>query len=1008
MVKNEKIGAIAVVGGGIAGIQASLDLADFGFKVYLIDSAPSIGGKMSQLDKTFPTMDCSICIQAPKMVEVERHPNIELFTFSELVAISGSKGSFNLEILKKARFIDEEKCTGCGLCVDACLLRGRIPNEFNEGTDKRGAIYIPFSQAVPLKALIDKEKCIYIKKGKCGKFPACKNACPADAIDFKQKDKKITINAGSIILAQGYNIFNDIPKRYKPFHPDVVTSLQFERLICASGPMEGHLVKPSDGKEPKRIGFIQCVGSRCKENELCSSVCCVYATKEAIIVKEHNPEAEIYIFYIDLRAFGKGFEEFVVRARDEYGINYIKTRVSEVIEEEGKLFVQYEGEDSIARVELDMIVLSVGLMPSKSTKELSEICSISYDEYGFFKTEMDRPVETDIPGIYVCGCSEGPMDIPDSVCQASGAACKAEALLAEVRNSLTVKKEYPPEKEISGDLRIGVFICECGINIGGVVDVPKVAEYTKTLSNVAFVNVNKYTCSKEGNEIIKNAIREYNLNRVVVASCTPRTHEPLFQNTCREASLNPYLFEFVNIRDQCSWVHAREPERATNKACDLVRMGVAKARLLNPLRTQKVPVIQRALVIGGGISGMTAALDIASQGFFVYLVEKESELGGILKHLWKLHNGKRNSDILNELIKMVESNERIAVYKEAEIQEVEGYVGNFKAKIKTPVAIEEIEFGAVIIAVGGKELKPEGYYEYGKKENVVTQMEFEKMLEKGELNQSCIVMIQCVGSRNDERQYCSRICCTEACKNAITAKEKSNAEVFVLYRDMRTYGYSEILYKKAREKGVLFIRYTEEKSPRFENGVLSVFDSLLGEEIEIKPDLVVLSCPIIANERNEKFSKMFKVPLDANGFFLEAHVKLYPMDFATDGVFLCGAAHSPRLIDECISQASGAVSRACRILSAKEGVETEAIISLVDEEKCVGCGICESVCPYGAIEVVEKEKEGRKANVTVVKCKGCGTCGSSCIKEAITMQHFSNEQLVSQEKAALEIADSMK
>lgn len=995
-----KIGAVCVVGGGIAGMQASLDLADSGFKVYLIESSPSIGGKMSQLDKTFPTMDCSICIQSPKMVEVGRHQNIELLTFSELKSVSGSEGNFHLEILKKSRFVDLEKCTGCGECTKVCLLKNKILNEFDVGTSKRGAIYVPFPQAVPLKALIDKNRCIYLTKGKCKDSPVCADVCDADAIKFDQEDENITIDVGSIILSPGYGLFENISKRYLPEHPDVVTSLQFERLVCASGPMKGHLVRPSNGKKPKKIGFIQCVGSRCEENEPCSSVCCVYATKEAIIVKEHEPDVEIYIFYIDIRAFGKGFEEFVVRAEKEYGINFLKSSVSEIVENNGNLFVRYENtkEGQIEEMNLDIVVLSNGLVPSKSTKELAEICGIKLNEYGYFKTSLEKPMETNVPGIYVCGAAGGPIDIPDSVAQSSGAAAKASCLLHSERNKLVCEAEYPPEIEIGGEPKIGVFVCHCGINIGGIVNVPKVVEYAKTLPNVVYTNENLYTCSQETNEIIKNAIKEHNLNRVVVAACTPRTHEPLFQNTCAQAGLNPYLFDFANIRDQCSWVHMNEPEKATEKAKDLVRMAVSKARLLTPLKKSKVQVTQKALVIGGGVSGMTAALDIANQGLQVYLVEKEKELGGFLKDITKMHDGKKSSDLLGDLVKNISENEYIDVFTGSKVKNVEGYVGNFKADIISGEdnGKTEIDFGACVIAIGGDELKPDGYG-YKKNKNVFTQLEFEKVLEDG-FDAKNIVMIQCVGSRNEERPYCSRVCCTEAVKNALRIKkEKSDANVFILHRDMRTYGVLETMYKNAMDQGVIFIRYEKEDPPSFENGVVSVIDSLLGKKIQIKPDILVLSTAMVSKENGKEIGGMFKVPLDRNGFFFEAHVKLRPIDFATDGVFLCGAAHFPKLIEECIAQASGAASRACRVLSRKD-VKTEGIVSAVDEKKCVGCGVCEEVCPYGAISVKENIAE-----VTAVLCKGCGCCGSSCIRRAITMYHFSDEQLMSQARAALEV-----
>lgn len=1000
MGKIGKIGAVAVVGGGIAGIQATLDLVELGFKVYLIESGPSIGGRMAQLDKTFPTLDCSMCILSPKLVEVARHPNVELLSFSELISVSGSAGNFHLEVVKKTRYVDEEKCTGCGECAKHCPVE--IIDDFNAGTCGTKNIYIPFPQASPLLAVRSSETCIH-----CG---VCQLVCEAEAIDFNLKEEVITIDVGSIILAPGFEPFDpSVLKRYKLDNPDVVTSLQFERLECASGPLEGHLIRPSDGKKPKKIGFIQCVGSRDTSGLggtiCCSSVCCVYATKEAIVVKEHIPDVEIYIFVMDLRAFGKGFEEFITRAEKEYKINYIRSRVPEIIEEEGKLAVKYEDvrTNKIKQIDLDFIVLSVGLLPSKSVKKLSETCGVALDDYGYFHKTIQHPIETNVPGIYVCGAAGGPIDIPDSVAQASGAAVKASGLLASERGTLVAKEEYPAEKEIGEEIRIGAFICDCGINIGGIVNVPEVVEYTKALPNVVFVDRNKYTCSKEGNEIIKKAIKEQDLNRVVVASCTPRTHEPLFQNTCREAGLNPFLFEMANIRDQCSWVHMNEPEKATKKACDLVRGVISKSRFLTPLAKQKVPVIQKALVLGGGVSGMTAALDIAYQGIPVYLVEREKELGGFLRKITTLQDGTKASDILDAITKKIQKNGLLQVFTGAELRSVEGYVGNFKGEIGGDGFSREIEFGAAIIATGAQDFKPDGMYDYGKRKNVVTQLELEKILSDsmpGDLKS--VVMLQCVGARNEERPYCSRICCIEAVKNALTIKERSpSTEVFVLYRDLRTYGVWEDLYRKARESGVLFIRYEEEKLPIFEDGIITVYDSLLNDEIQIKPDYLVLSTPMVANEGNERINRMFKVPLDENRFFLEAHVKLRPLDFATSGVFLCGTAHAPKLIDESIVQASGAASRACTILSRKE-IETEGIVAIVDEEMCIGCGTCVAICPYKAMEFSEERRAYPSSNFQMVvkniniACKGCGTCAAECPAGAINLGHYEDDQILAQ------------
>ncbi len=992
-------GSVAVVGGGIAGIQAALDLADSGFKTYLIESRPSIGGVMSQLDKTFPTNDCAMCILSPKLVETGRHPNIELLSYSDVKSITGKAGDFKVKVVKKARYVDETKCTGCGTCTEKCP--SKVLDEYNAGMSKRKAIYIPFAQAIPRVATIDAAHCLFLTKGKCG---VCKKVCGPKAVDYEQKDKEIELDVGSVILATGFKPFDpSILKHYRFDHPDVITSLQFERLLSASGPTQGHVTKQSDGKVPKKIAFIQCVGSRNPriDRKHCSSVCCMYATKESIIAKEHDPELDITIFHIDIRAFGKNFEEFYNRAQKEYGIKYVNSRPPEVIvDADNNLSIKHEDftTGELKTDAFDMIVLSIGLDPADSTRMIAESSGIALDEFGNFATSIENPVETSVPGIYVCGTAQGPKDIPDTVAQASAAASKAAALLSGERGTLIKEKEFPTEKSLSPEPRIGVFVCHCGINIGSVVNVPNVVAYAKTLPNVAHAQEMLYACSSDSQVTIKDAIEKNNLNRVVVASCTPRTHEPLFQNTCREAGLNPYLFELANIREHCSWVHMKEKEKATEKAKAIVQMAVAKSALFQPLYKQKVPLINKALVLGGGVAGITAALDIANNGYHVTLVEREKELGGMLREITELYDGKKPSDVLKELIGKVNENKNISVMNEAELIKVEGYLGNFKGIVLSKGQEKEIEFGAAVVATGAQNLEPAGLFNYGKDPHVVTQAQLEKML-GSEIKANTITMIQCVGARNPEREYCGRTCCIDAVKNAIRIKKANkSANIYVLYRDMRTYGVMEKLYENARDLGVIFIKYDAQNPPKVQDGSVVVHDSMLNEDIELASDLVVLSTPLVAGE-NEVVNQLFKVPLDKNKFFLEAHPKLRPVDFATDGVFLCGSAQAPKLIDEAISQASAAASRACTILS-REFIETEGAISVVNEARCIGCGTCVTVCPYNApslVDVTVKVEEvtytTKKSRINPAACKGCGSCAAACPAGAITAQHFSSKEI---------------
>ncbi|NMG83016.1 MAG: NAD(P)-binding protein [Methanosarcinales archaeon] len=991
----EKVGSVLVVGGGVGGIQASLDLADSGYKVYLIEHKPSIGGGMAQLDKTFPTCDCSLCIESPKLVESSRHPNIDVLGYTELLSVDGESGNFIAKIKKKTRHVDINICTGCGLCTQKCVVKG-IPSEFDEGIGERRAIYIPFSQAVPNKATIDIDHCRIFAQNKICKV--CQKACTAGAIDYDLKDEYVDLNVGAILFATGAVPYDPSQlKQYLPDHPDVLTAMQFERLMCANGPTVGHVKRFSDGKEPKRIAFIQCVGSRNPKIgiEYCSAVCCNYATKESIITKEHNRDIDISIFYMDYRACGKGFEEFYKRGQDDYGINYVRSRVAEVYESDGNLNVKYEdlAHAKVKEESFDMVILSVGLSQPKKTQELLTSIGVDLNEFGNVATTIDHPVETNIKGIFVCGTAQGPKDIPETVAQSSGAAGKIGSLLSEARNTLTTKKELPPEKDVLGlEPRIGVFVCHCGINIGSIVNVPEVVEYVKTLPNVVYATEVPYACSDDGNKQIFNKIHELDLSRVVMAACTPRTHEPLFHATCAEAGLNPFLFEFANIREHCSWIHMNEKEKATEKAKEIVRMSIAKARLLEPLGRGEIPVNQKALVIGAGISGMSAALDLAAGGFPVYLVERTGELGGLLKHITSLPNGEDPEQIVSNTIKKVEENNLITVYPNSEVSDVSGSVGDFKAKIVSPEKEEEIDFGIAIIATGGEAFKPEGYYGYDGK-RVITQFELEQIIDKVEAN--TIVMIQCVGSREEApRTYCSKICCTEAVKNAIRIKEqKPKTEIFILYKDVRTYGTNEVLYTKAREAGVIFVRYDDDRKPVV-NEYVDVYDEFIGENIKIKPDLVVLSTPMVPNDDNAEVGKMFKVPLAPTKFFFEAHVKLRPVDFATDGVYLCGLAHGPKPIDECIAQASAAAGRASIPLAAGK-VIAEAIVASANEERCVGCAICEDKCAYLAVSI-----EDGKAVVNKAMCKGCGTCVTACPTGAMEQLHFKNNQILAQVKHA--------
>jgi heterodisulfide reductase subunit A len=1018
--RNPKVGAALVVGGGIGGMQAALDLADAGIKVYLLDSKPAIGGVMAQLDKTFPTNDCAMCTMAPRLVEIGRHPDIEIITLAEVTGIEGQAGDYTVTVRQQPRYVDCEKCTGCGTCVQACPL-GKlkasanrktqpIPDEYNEGLSFRPAIYIPYPQAVPNTPTVDPVNCLHMKTGKCD---ACIRACKRDAIDFDDKEKTFAINVGAVILSPGYQL---IDPRTKPAylygqHPNVITAVEFERILSASGPFQGKIQRPSDNAEPKRIAFIQCVGSRDSERDYCSSVCCMHATKQALMAKEHLGDLEIDVFYMDLRAYGKGFEAYYERAKAT-GVKYIRSRPVAVEKSggDGNLVIRYlaEGERKTAR-EYDLVVLSNGMQAPAKARQIADVFGGKLNEYDFCQTAPFRPAEPVREGIYCAGTFAEPKDIPETVMHASAAASKVLGLLNEAKGSMIVVKQYPPEIDVAGQaLRIGVFVCHCGSNIAGVVDVPKVVEYAKTLPDVVFVENNLYTCSNDAQDRIKQLIGEHRLNRVVVASCSPRTHEPLFRNTCREAGLNPYLFEMANIRDQCSWVHMAQRGPATEKAKDLVRIAVAKSRLLEPLQKGRVPVKKAALVIGGGLAGMTAAMELAAQGVAVSLVERKDELGGNLRHIHYLADGSDPQWEMLKLITKVNANPNIRVFTESKITAVGGSIGDFRTALSTPYGMEMVEHGVAIVATGAGVYDAHNY----DTPEVITQWDLESLLADPDMGwiHDTVVMIQCVGSRDEERPYCSRVCCSEAIKNALRIKQqRPRTNVYILYRDIRTYGFREKYYSQAREQGVVFLRYEDDRRPevvRDRDGVqVVVWSPLLEREIAIDTDLVVLSTGIVPDPSNQEIAQFLKVPRNQDGFFLEAHMKLRPVDFATDGVFVCGMAHAPKSIDETILQAQAAAARASAIL-AKDYVELEGTISTVIAENCDGCAYCIDVCPYTALSIEEYGSNGstrRMLQVNDSLCKGCGTCQATCPKEGIVVKGFRPEQLAAQVEAALEV-----
>jgi len=925
--------------------------------------------------------------------------NIELKTLSEIGKIKGTAGNFQVEITSQPRYIDEEKCIACGLCAEKCPKK--VTDPYNTGLAKRKSAYVEYAQAVPLKYAIDDQTCIYFQKnGKCG---ACKKLCPTEAVDFEQKPTTAVLDVGAVILSPGFKPFD--PSRFDNYSyaslPNVITSIEMERILAATGPTGGHLTRRSDDKEPKKIAWFQCVGSRdlnkC-DNAYCSSVCCMYSIKEAVIAKEHAGDAlDCAIFYMDTRTHGKEFEKFYNNAKDK-GVRFVNSRVHTVDPVDGSddLEVRYvtpEGE--IATEIFDMIVLSVGVEISPEIINLAQRLDLDLSAGNFCETAAVDPVATSREGIYVCGAFQGPKDIPESIMEASSAACRAGMTLSAVRDELVKEKTLPEEISVEGqENRIGVFVCNCGTNIGGIADVPAIAEYARSLPGVAYVEENLFSCSQDTQEKMVEVIKEQKLNRIVVAACTPRTHEPLFQETVRNAGLNSYLFEMANIRNQCTWVHANEKDKATDKSKDLVRMAVARAALLDPISDVTVEVNKSALVIGGGAAGMTAALSLAEQGFPATIVERSSAIGGQARDLTQTWKGQAVQPVLDDMIARVEKHPDVTVLLDSEVTDATGFVGNFETQVSTNGSSQTIAHGGIIMATGGEATDTTEYL-YGQNDRVSRWHDLEHHPEKLK-DARTVVFIQCVGSREDQRPYCSRICCTGSILQAIAIKQADpDKNVFILYRDIRTYGEREALYKQARELGIIFIRFNLERKPEVTETAdgldVKVFDPVLQRDLLIKADLVNLATAIKPAD-NGKLASLYKLPLNSENFFMEAHAKLRPVECATDGIFLCGLAHYPKSLDESIAQAQAAASRAATVLS-KASISISPLVSMVDTEKCIGCGLCTEVCAFGAIVLDEVEGKGYRARNISASCKGCGLCASSCPQLAIDMLHFKNEQI---------------
>jgi heterodisulfide reductase subunit A len=1040
--------AAMVIGGGIGGMRAALDLADAGLKVFLVEQTPCLGGRVAQLGFMFPQHDCVLCRGtpdhgygctrpsiSPAYIQQNLHPNIQVLTNTRVMDVQGQAGNFTVSLRQEPRYVDAQRCINCGYCSQVCPVE--LPNSYQQGMTMRKAAYKVSARAAPDAYVIDRGP--YCDD--CGK---CVQVCPTNAIDLNEQPRLLTAAVGAIILALGFQIYDptELGELGYNRYPNVIHAMQYERLASRSGPTEGILVRPSDGQRPRTIAWLQCIGSRDREHSYCSSICCMYATKEAILAKQRlGEQVECSVFIMDERAFNKEYSNYFTRAREEHNIQYNRCRVSAIREDPKthNLILHYlDSEGQPCQETFELVVLAVGLQPPSSAAQLARMLGIDLNGSGFCKTDKFTPLQTTRPGVFVCGAFSSPKEIAETILDASGAAAEVMRLLNDRLNTYPYSREWPflstedlpPERDVSAEpLQVGVFVCTCAGTINGdvdqragpelraraehasAIDLHALAEQAAHWKGVSHVRVMETACFPEGIASIKNDILEKGLNRVVIAACSNRTHDPLFQRAARQAGLNPYLVELVNLREQCSRVHQWQRELANRKAQELVRVAVGRVTLAQPVHKQKHHCRPAALVIGGGASGMTAALAIADSGHDVHLVERSEMLGGNLLTLHYVAEGYNPQLLLRDLVNRVRAHQRIATYLNTEVSHQSGHVGFFRTELQTRLPNGEvrnthIEHGVTIVATGGRESRDHPWLSYPQ---VITQRDLEeKIIHRPEEIAALkdVVMIQCVRPEG-VADYCSRVCCTNTMKNAIRIKLfNPSCNVSVLYRNIVTYGFREQYYTEARRRGVIFIRYTDEEPPRviynenYDRLMVKVRDLNLNRWLNLEANLVTLSTSILPSENTPQLAKILRVPLSSEGFFEEAQMKLRPMDFMREGVFLAGMSHYPKFLEESISHALAAAARALALLSAQEALHLGGVVAQVDPNKCVGCLTCTRVCPFAIPQVIQQEGRtgvgglGGAAYIDSAQCQGCGTCTGECPANAIQLVNYTDDQIM--------------
>ncbi|MGD2251872.1 MAG: FAD-dependent oxidoreductase [Anaerolineales bacterium] len=1032
-------GSVLIVGGGVGGMRAAIDLAEAGVHCYLLETLPSLGGRVAQLGFMFPTHDCVLCRGTsdhgfgctrpsitPALLDHNRHPNITLLTSTELISCEGTAGNFRIHMRRRPQYVKPELCINCGRCAEVCP--EERPSDFQVSLSKRKAIDKSAPRSVPNTYYLLE------KTPRCDECRKCVEVCPTGAVDLEAQAEDIYAEVGAVILALGFAPFdaNEMPELGYGRIPNVITSLQYERLASRSGPTEGVVRRISDGGVPKRMAWLQCVGSRDQVNPYCSSICCMYATKQAVLAKQRIPGAECHIFTMDERAFNKEYNHYYRQSRDDFGIQYNRCRISGVEEdpETGEVILRYpsgRGHSEIgarqgAMVEgrFDLVVLALGIRPPKRALEIAKTLEIELNEYGFCETNKFNPLSTSRPGVFVCGAFASPKEIAETLIDASGAATQAIRLMQERAPKTTFSRiqpflsagNFPPERDTSSEEpHVAVALCGCKGEISDVIDLEAVGAYVGSLPEVTFVETIPMACSQEGIGRLAEMLASKKINRMVIAACSHRTHEPLFQRLAAEAGMNPYLMEMVNLREHCSWVHADDPEGATRKAKELLRMAVARVACAVPIRKQERETLRSALIIGGGVSGMKSALAIASAGYQVHLVEKSEALGGNLHHIYFTAEAANPQHLMRNLVNRVVASDRITLYLNSQVVRHTGSVGDFRAVIRTKPPLgeprdQEIRHSVVIVATGGVEASGSQYM-LGQDPRVIRQSELEVMLAhepERVAKLRSVVMIQCVQPEGVE-YYCSRICCTNTIKNATRLKMVNpECQVVILYRNIITYGFREKYYIEARRRGVLFARYTEDDPPEVklesrgdhQTLVVSIDEHIFGKTLVIEPDLVALSMPIVPSEGSSELANMLGIPLSPEGFLLEAHLKMRPMDVADEGIFLAGMAHYPKFLEESISNALAASARALTILR-RPSIQLGGVIAVVDAEKCTGCLTCVRSCPFNIPQMRHDftgvGELGGAAWVDPARCQGCGTCTAECPARAIQLMHYQDQQI---------------